>query len=348
MSFFKKIFGSNNTKKILYVSSPLFIKGKESSSHDYFTYIISELTQKLRKIDKSIDFVLKVPNSENDFHTQQIDFIEDALAKINEYKCIIVAPFNRDKIYKKFEQWKEHINDDKLFFIDQGFPKEEVDEIKGVDRPGYAQADWKQGGFCAGESMAFFFKGLSDIADEKILHPNILIVEGTVGSKERIVGFKEGIKSLNKNGFQINPNYPGTNIMGLYDKTITIDKFKIVFDAYLKENKVINGVFCCNDEMALGVNEVLQDNTSRFNELTSGHLNATPIIIGFDGIKDVISLIEGDNIFMYDTILADADQQINGIVNLITQSSIKNKRLDKFEKFIKSYRKVFTKRFAII
>lgn len=321
----------SKTKKILFISSPLFIKGKESSSHDYFTYIISELVQGFKDKNRDIDFVLKVPKANNDFHKQQVDFIDDALKKDFEYDCIIVSPYNRNLLLKEFYRWKKPLNSNKLFFIDQGFPVKEVGDIDGIHRPPYAQANWIQGGECAGVSMANYFLQIAKVKNENKLYPNILIVKGTVGSKERIEGFKNGLLSLNNDKFHISPTYPTDDINGLYDKTITKSKFKEILDAYLKENKAINGIFCCNDEMALGVREVLESSKTKIENTFSNNptLPVLPIIIGFDGIKDVISLIEEPNpdIFLYDTVLVDAEKQIESVLKMVETRVLKNKEL---------------------
>lgn len=331
------LFGRKyKNSKILFISSPVFLNGIESTSSDYFSFIISSLSQKIRDIKGSIDFVVKFPKIGNNYHLEQTRLLDEAIKIKDDYDCIIIALYDRDQFKEKLIDVKGLIKQDKLFLIDQGYPKVEVGDIDDeVFRPPYVQADWQQGGEEAGKSMAEYFKNKKPSG---VITPNIFIVEGKIGSKERIEGFKKGLISLNDNGFSINAYFQQRNIKGEYSKETATSKFKEVLEQCLNDNKLIHGVFTCNDEMALGVRNVLEKYKDKIikklNE-TEWDLPILPKIIGFDGIKDVTTLIEQGNEFIYDTVLVDIDGQIDGLIKMINNIVIhNNKNIIDGERFI--------------
>ena len=323
--------------KILFIS-PVFLDGINSTSSDYFSYIISSLAQKLGEVKKRLDFVVKFPKKDNDYHTEQTRFINDALEVIDDYQAIIISPYDRDKLIDKLADLKELIEQDKLFLIDQGIPEKEYkneDLGNEVHRPPYVQADWKQGGEVAGNSMARYFRDNANVND---VYPNIILVEGKIGSQERIEGFIEGLGSLKNEGFKVNPMWYPNNVEGEYSKEIASLKFKPVLDWYLKEERLIHGIFTCNDEMALGVRDVLEyhkEQIENIRKTKNGDLPILPIIIGFDGIKDVTTLIDKKNEFIYDTVVVNIDKQIEKLVKMIQKIVIRNdKRIIDNERFM--------------
>lgn len=110
---------------------------------------------------------------------------------------------------------------------------------------------------------------------------DIAILEGVSGSSitvERQNGFMDAIKA-----------YPGINIVA--DQSANYQRVQAVdlFENILQAHPDIKGVFCHNDEMALGVVKVLKD---------AGITGVT--VVGIDGQKDALeAIMAGD---MYGTV----------------------------------------------
>lgn len=105
---------------------------------------------------------------------------------------------------------------------------------------------------------------------------DIVVIEGVSGSAVTVArqeGFLEEMKK-----------HPGINIVS--DQTANFQRVQAVdvFENILQANPGIKGVFCHNDEMALGVVKVLKD---------AGIEGVT--VVGIDGQKDALeSIMEGD------------------------------------------------------
>jgi len=106
----------------------------------------------------------------------------------------------------------------------------------------------------------------------------IAILEGPAGNT---------ISALRQQGFldELNAKYPNIKIMS--DQVANFQRVQAVdiFENIIQANPDLNGVFCHNDEMALGVVKVLKD-IGKIKDVK---------VVGMDGQKDALeSIISGD------------------------------------------------------
>ena len=302
MSLFKK---TKWRKKILFISSPITTKLEDVETLDYFAYIVSMLSQKLENVFSDYDLVVKVPEEDANPADKQIRIIQNTIKTIkcnkDEYEVIIISPHNKTKLIKYIADLCE-ISKNKVLLIDQGYFTE--DEKKyfykerkpSIPRPPFVQSDWAQGGKEVGEAVKLY------LTKKKINPPKVLFIEGGIGSKERIEGFKEALKD-------VNPSYNNTIIDGGYSR----QKASTEFSSFLTKNQIqtIDIIFCTNDAMALGVKEVLRSNTEL---LTS---KKKPIIIGYDGIRDFTLPMNLGDPFLFATVDVNLTKQIDYLLMIL-------------------------------
>ncbi len=296
MSLFKK---TKWRKKILFISSPITTKLEDVETLDYFAYIVSMLSQKLENVFSDYDLVVKVPEEDANPTDKQIKIIKDTIRTIKnnkeEYEVIIISPHNKTKLIKHIADLCE-TSKNKVLLIDQGYFTDDEKKyfyIREIPRPPFVQSDWTQGGNIVGEAVNAYLK------QKKICSPNILFVEGGIGSKERIEGFKKALKDLS-------PSYLDTIIDGGYSR----QKASTEFSSFLTNfpNNTIDIIFCTNDAMALGVKEVLRNKTN---------LDKKPIIIGYDGIRDFTLPMNLGDPFLFATVNVNLTKQIDHFLKIL-------------------------------
>lgn len=191
---------------------------------------------------------------------KQIADIEDMIAK--KVDAILVAAHQSPTLVPVLEQAKE-----------AGIPVIAFDRVltdKSVQVCEIINDDVTAGKTCAD----LIVEGMGEEGE-------IVILEGVSGSAvtvNRQEGFMEEIK-----------NYPNIKIVA--DQTANFQRVQAVdlFENMLQANPNIKGVFCHNDEMALGAAKVLKD---------AGIKGVT--VVGIDGQKDALeAIIAGD---MYGTV----------------------------------------------
>lgn len=301
-------------RKVLYVSSAITTVSSDKSidAYDYFAALIAEISIILHAKFKSHDLVVKVPQGGTKAAENQIEIMNFVLNHIDEYDGIILSPVDRGKLV---DTVKKFINMGiPIINIDQGYNNNEFKKIfdNKIPRPPFVQANWEQGGRIAAESLSNYFHS------KNLKKPSILLVEGNVGSDQRIKGFREYFQ----NHKLIKPAYSAIN--GNYTKVDASQSFA----KFLLTNKKIDAIFSTNDEMALGVREVLLSKKSEFE-------SNPPQIVGFDGIKDLTSLIDSGDDFIYDTVDVQLREQLNKL-QIIVENIIltKNGEINKSEHYI--------------
>lgn len=325
-------------ERILFISSTIESVDNHDT-FDYFSSIIAELAFKIQNLSPRLEFVLKVPEGEGKKAAdQQVRFIDDAIGADYPYKCIVVSPVDRDRLYERSKTWIPKFGNDRLIFVDQGFPLDEYPyfHLDKVNRPPYVQADWVQGGETAGHSM----RKLMEVRDVKC--PHIAIIEGLVGSPQRIKGFQGAMRQSNLSDFT--PDYPD-GLQGSYSMKSAREVFEPYLLRRIDEKKIIDGVFATNDEMALGVRDALTTHKdayrAAFAEREKFHL---PAIIGFDGIKDLTFHIDNNDDFIYDTVNVRLKDQIERLAHIIEMTISGIEITDENKKFVRmpciSYREI--------
>jgi ribose transport system substrate-binding protein len=89
--------------------------------------------------------------------------------------------------------------------------------------------------------------------------------------KQRETGFLEGVKS--KGSYRV--------ILSENSKFYSRDEGYRLMSELLDEHEDLKGVFCCNDEMALGAIEAVKEKEGQ-----------KIVIVGFDGIEEALKAIE--------------------------------------------------------
>ena len=146
---------------------------------------------------------------------------------------------------------------------DAGIPIVLVDRTADVDEDLYATfigSDFIEEGKVAAQQMAELIGGKGKIVE----------IEGTVGASaatDRKTGFDEEIAA----------NYPDIEIVASQTGDFTRAQGKEVMESFLKSNPDIVGVYCHNDDMALGAIEAIKE---------AGKKPGVDIkIVGCDGVK---------------------------------------------------------------
>jgi len=303
-------------KRILFVSTSTTAVD-DDDTNDYFASMIAELAIRVQDLPGEPELLIRVPQRGQSASAQQVAFVENAIGDSNPFDCIIISPVDRDKLYADhLAGWIERAGHNRLVFLDQGFTKDEFKEFldDDVSRPPCVQADWVQGGRVAGNSMRQKL-----FEDRKIGYPNIVLVKGLIGSPQRIEGFKEGMKGDGLSA-ACQPSY--YEIEGQYSKRSARESFEPYLLDCIKKKRSIDGVFATNDEMALAIRDALAKNKDDYVaafQPTDGRA-LLPVVIGFDGMRDLTLHIDRIDDFIYDTVyvgLRDQIQQLAGIVEKV-------------------------------
>ncbi len=316
MSFFPRFSRPLASDRILFVSSATTSADIEGT-HNYFASMIAELAFEIQRTVSDYDLVIKVPKGTlNDVLSQQVGFIENAVKNATRYKCIICAPVDRDKIYDNLKAWIRQCPDNRLLFIDQGFSTDDYEYFhdEDVPRPPYVQADWYQGGKIAGKSMLQLMHSRGNFT------PHILIVMGLVGSEQRVKGFEKAMLSnATKPDSPLRPTFD-KNIQGHYSRKSAMDAFEEHLKMYIKDRRAISGVFATNDEMALGVRDVLIKYRQSYLDAVTHDENRAPqlpAVIGFDGIRELTFYIDIHDEFIYDTVDVGLKAQVTQLSEIV-------------------------------
>jgi len=169
---------------------------------------------------------------------KQVAMIENAI--VQKYSVIVLAPCAKEPLVpvvkKAFDAGIPVINVDD--FIDETLLKN-----AGAEVAAFIGSDNVAGGKLAGEKMAEIFK---DATGEV----QVAVIEGMAGvpnSEKRRDGFLEGIKANAK--IKVVAQQPADwDVQKGYDVAANI----------IQANKDLKGIFCCNDQMALGAIKAIE------------------------------------------------------------------------------------------
>ncbi len=281
-------------RKILFINQPLFKDGKEEvDTFDYFCQLFASLNIHLDSL-KKFDVVTKVVSFDKAIEEQNL-LIKYCVENPYEYDYLIVNLFSRKESIDNIKELMNTEGAPKLILIDKGFRDEACckdDEIWKMKKtgnqmfknsfdsfdkvmPSYFQVSWEKGGEMAALQIFDYAKHCFKKYDYN--EYDIIVLHGN-DCFERGLKFKQKIETLNSG----------------FEKKLTVQELESDFSnngGYDEINNYLNtkhngdrpliGVFCSNDEMALGVRRAFID-----FELDS-KLPVRPKIVGFDGIKDV-------------------------------------------------------------
>ncbi len=280
---------------VLYISSPIALS--DTSSFDYFVSIINFLSLYVYTcLEKEL--IVKVPVSNNAMEQiTQLERAIDSCEKEDEtYSAIIIAPMSskdlKQHIKENFDKYKNVLTKIPIYSIDKKVPK-----LDNNFQLPYITGDWFTGGKLAGQAALEWIQRL----DENKRKNKVLVVRGKEGSESRIRGFNQYLKD--------NASY-----VNIHKTKVCLDYSREDAFNYLSTNKKrynLNSydvIFCCNDEMALGVRELLLR-----EKLSTKNL----AIIGFDATIEFEWLKKYEQNHLYKTVNVMIEEQIKTLVTKI-------------------------------
>src|SRR5207302_709240 len=104
-----------------------------------------------------------------------------------------------------------------------------------------------------------------------------------------------------------------------YSKKSARESFEPYLINCIKEKRAIDGIFSTNDEMALAIRDALAQHKNEYVAAfppDSGR-GGLPVIIGFDGIRDLTLHIDRFDDFIYDTVHVRLKEQIQHLANIV-------------------------------
>ncbi|MCR5343099.1 MAG: ABC transporter substrate-binding protein [Butyrivibrio sp.] len=196
---------------------------------------------------------------------------------------------------------------------DAGIPIILLDRTADVDESLYATfigSDFIEEGKVAAQQMAELIGGKGKIVE----------IEGTVGASaatDRKTGFDDEIAA----------NYPDIEIIASQTGDFTRAQGKEVMESFLKSNPDIVGVYCHNDDMALGAIEAIKEAGLKPGE--------DIVTVSVDGVKGIFeAMVAGE---------ANCTVECNPLLGpLFFETAAKLKNGETVDKWVKSVDGVFT------
>lgn len=340
-------------KPVAFISSALTSEDYGPRVFEYFTIIAAHLSIQMRK--NNYEVVFFVPHLQEKAGEEQTDFINYVRINIQDYSGVIISPFQKSAITQALGDLIRTTNDHNIktknraeripvLTIDKGYEDEDFNVVLKVKEnklsAGYVMCDETEGGRKAAQCLFYHFFH----TQRKIAQPPVVVIfKGLEGSQLRIKGFKDEMKKLvSENKYKL--EIAGIEIEAKYKRSLAdIKATECLNDpkTTLSVTK-IDAFFCCNDEMALGIRDVLvrrhqglnnqiADEHLRYNNgLTPedkfrqkiGDLNSERYeieqirIIGFDGIREVEILIREGDKWLLNSVDVKIGQQVEFLADL--------------------------------
>ncbi|MBN1618624.1 substrate-binding domain-containing protein [Candidatus Dojkabacteria bacterium] len=327
---------NRDTKPVVFINSAL--SPSDVNGHDVFDYFVTLMSSLSVTLSKEgYDLVLKTPSSYSNVVQEQLEFLsafESIIKKVGKYYSgIIIAPFamkSLTPILGKLLADKDPTFP--ILTIDKGYldVSEIKYDLKVKHPPPCVICDEKQGGSLAADSLITYYKSRYG----RRLEPKVLIVAGLEGStgdedsKDRIDGFTEKFKE----------SYPEAKYLHIYAE-FKRNKAKEEMLNFIKTSTLRpNGVFCCNDEMALGIRDALMEEEceiqNEIDKLKTQGLSKREInserenfledmawikrikIVGFDGIREAKLLLRQKDKWLLNTVDVNAPRQVKKLVEM--------------------------------
>jgi len=215
-----------------------------------------------------------------------------------------------------------------ILTIDKGYIDDEIKLDVGVPHPPYVMCDENYGGRIAARSLISFFEENR----HEVPEPRVAVLSGLEGSDLRIEGFKEEFTSHFSGDGAVYPN----PLAGEFRRAVA----RQLTQAFLKKQRLaVHAFFCCNDEMALGVRDALEEETNKFRRRIR-HIGGTakiPLgekrsklkclyaellwllnikVVGFDGIREVRILLDRKDQWLLNSVDVDVPNQVAHLVEL--------------------------------
>ncbi len=298
-------FSSCSRKRLLFLSSAFVPETDHRDTLDFFSLLTAKLTDALGSF---YDIVLRVPK-DNKSSSQQAQFLNMAIVHKNCYDAIIIAPIETHVLKGPLSAFMRSNPKYPVFTIDKNF-EHYIDDFEDGKIPPSVTVDGLKGGLLAGKALRDYCASLNNG------NPRVRVLQGLEGAEPRVEGFLREFK-----------DFP--NAVKLH-KSLSFDtpsaKLRIQTDLAAKD--FCDAYFCTNDEMALGVREALVAYERDGGGWPSGR---PPVIIGFDGIGVVKSLIASGDKHIYGTIDVRIEEQVFKLADMVSQLFDNGKPFDKFD-----------------
>ncbi|TMC20382.1 MAG: sugar ABC transporter substrate-binding protein [Chloroflexi bacterium] len=247
--------------------------------------VTSEVRARLPKIKLDI-----ITNSREENHNEQLTVFANAVRQVPDVIILIPPPNNTDLISTAIEAQRKGI---KLITIDDIFESNEFAYLN-LPCPQHVGVDFDFGGRLAAKAMMRALEGKG----------NIVIISGPLNSRpsqERKLAF---IDEIFKEPRDIVITHCYETAWNSYEAANQIRNL-------LQLGQSVQGVFCCNDKLALGVVEAYRQHEQSMGKRSVDR----PIIIGFDGLKEIYrALFDGD---IYASVEVETDLQGKKVVDLL-------------------------------
>lgn len=290
-------------KPVVFISSALSADGHADTSKvfDFFVIVAARLSIDLRH--KDYEVILKVPRSQENAAVDQNIFLEE-LYNVEDlrssYSGIVIAPFDTDaseKLLAALLRKNQKEGNIPIVTIDKKYKSAEDGKLlnfPGISAPSYVICDAEAGGRLAATSLIKYY------VNNQRKHLVILIVTGLEGSQERVEGFNNRIDEHRRSHRQFNPRIVYDNVKwnGGFDRQKTKEKILGNFEEIVALG--VNAMFCCNDEMALGIRDAL---VAKLNTLSA------ELDLITQKLEEVINRIE------IHELRKDSDQASNAVHN---------------------------------
>jgi ribose transport system substrate-binding protein len=234
-----------------------------------------------------VDIIWRGPLREDD-RASQVSEVEDFVTR--GVSGIVIAPLDDSALAAPVSDATH--NNIPVVIIDSA--------LKGSDYVSFVATDNRKGGRMAGEGLASMLPGGGKVI-------MLRYAEGSASTNDREEGFLEAV-ALHKNIQVLSSNqYAGADVEGAYKNAeAMLSRFKAP-DGTL----ALDGVFCPNESVTLGMLRVLEDSgwagkvkfigfdasESLVKGLQDGHLDALvlqdPVKMGYLGVKTIVDHIKG-------------------------------------------------------
>lgn len=313
-------------KPIVLLSSTLafFGGGDRTEGLDYFTTLIMTLVQQLKTYHR--DVILKVPIYADDSAAvgpaqHQRELLQETVDNINHYCALVVAPFRLDYLCDEFVRLRKMKKKLPIFTIDKAYrPDDPAFAKKRQVPPVGVVCDGQGNGKLAAKSVIAYCE------DMPITNPTVVVLQGLQGSRERVLGFVRGINRYNSSGVAedhkvytvISEAIPflGEKAMNMAEQffqgpelwpRFSDSKLQRLVRNPDREPGQVDVFFCCNDEMALGVRDYLENKSS-------DRYKVPTVVVGFDGIAEVRRQVAASDQWLLNTVDVKVHQQVDYLV----------------------------------
>lgn len=241
-------------------------------SLSFFSLVVTELVQAAeREMRMRMSIVVKIPEMDDvrGAQIEQAKLVDRIFRRASHYRALILNPLDSKAIEEDIKRLQLEAPHFPVFTIDWclgSVPWGTEDQTRNL--PPGVMADWLKGGVLAAKMAEKYLRFV------RIEKPLVWIITGLAGTEARQDSFQDTLK---RSGIECS--------FKLIPAAFQQDKAR---DAFLdrwgeNDSALPDLVFCTNDEMALGINDALDEVDARKQ---GEDVTSWIKIIGFDAIHD--------------------------------------------------------------